>query len=130
MMKVAHVKLKLVIDKDGQLIGLVTYNDLIGERPMVIETRHRINRNEIDVSDVMTSLSEIVAISIQSLNESIRNLIELMKAERTRYILVLNESEEKITGIISSSDIIRKLKLPLSLGIYDDSSLYLEFLML
>jgi len=46
---------------------------------------------------------------------SINNVIEALKENGQQHCLVLDRNEHKIRGVISASDIVRKLKLPVNI---------------
>ncbi|NIQ16898.1 MAG: CBS domain-containing protein, partial [Candidatus Dadabacteria bacterium] len=59
LMKYAGIRMLLVINDDSKLLGLVTYRDFIGEKVINIIANEKISREKIQVSQVMTPLSEL-----------------------------------------------------------------------
>jgi CBS-domain-containing membrane protein len=113
MMLKEHVKLKIVIDKNEQMIGAVTFADLTDEKSIIL-MHDREKRSDILVEDVMTPSANLKAISREELEHcSIKDVIHLLKDEHLNYIFLVNSEKKQVLGIISASDIARKLKIPL-----------------
>lgn len=51
------VRLLLVVDQERKVIGLITANDILGEKPMQVIAQRGIRREELLVRDVMTPRS-------------------------------------------------------------------------
>jgi CBS domain-containing protein len=53
------VRLLLVASNDGRVRGVITTNDLLGEKPVLVAQNRGIKRNELRVSDVMTAVDHM-----------------------------------------------------------------------
>src|SRR5690606_40851210 len=53
------VRLLLVAASDGRIRGVVTANDLLGEKPVLVAQNRGIKRSELHVSDVMTTVDHM-----------------------------------------------------------------------
>lgn len=112
LMKKTHVRLKLVLNGE-EFVGTLAYGDLIGEKMMALS--HHTPRNQILVSDVMTPRSQLKAIAFNDLKRAkIRDVLETLKNEGKQHFLVVEE-ERYIRGILSASDIARRLHVPIDI---------------
>ncbi|CEK09657.1 CBS domain-containing protein [Legionella hackeliae] len=112
LMKKTHVRLKLV-QKNEEFVGMLAYADLIGEKMMALS--HHTPRNQILVSDVMTPRVQLKAIAFNDLKRAkIRDVIETLKNEGKQHFLVTDEGN-CIRGILSASDIARRLHVPIDI---------------
>ena len=60
-MKTTGVRLLFVMNDTGQIIGLITAKDILGERPIQITQQKRVPRADITVASVMTLQPDICA---------------------------------------------------------------------
>ncbi|MBA3537867.1 MAG: CBS domain-containing protein [Tatlockia sp.] len=112
LMKKTQVKLKLVLNAQGNFVGALAYEDLIGEK--VLARANHVRRTEILVSEVMTPRSSLKAIEFYDLNRAkIKDIVETLKNEGRQHFLVIDGEEHFIRGIISTSDIARRLHVPI-----------------
>jgi len=110
-----HVKLKIVTDQNKKMIGAVTLTDLIGEKSLVM-TKENGGRNEVMVSDVMTPMNELKAIPINEIQVStVRDVVRVLKDSHIQHIFIADPENEKVVGLISASDITRKLSIPIKI---------------
>lgn len=118
IMQKAHVKLKIVIDKNERMIGAISFADLIGEKALLAVKSYGC-RDNVLVSYLMTPLVGLKAICSAELNlSSIKDILHLLKDEHIQHVFIVDKEAEQITGVISASDITRKLRIPLKI---DDS---------
>ncbi|KTD17379.1 CBS domain-containing protein [Legionella jordanis] len=114
MMKKTHVKLNLVFN-ENEFVGTLAYSDLIGEKMMSLS--HHTPRNQITVGDVMTRKNQLKAIRFSDLKRArVRDVVETLKNEGKQHFLVLDDTSGSIRGVISSSDIARRLHVPLDIN--------------
>ena len=81
VMKHANVRLLAVIDEQRIITGLVSANDLMGEKPLRIANSERIRHEEMQVADVMLSTRDIqpldfVAVEHASVRDVVAHLVE------------------------------------------------------
>lgn len=114
LMKRSHVRLKLVIDSDEQFKGIISLADLMSVKVMRAREKTGLSLEELTVGDIMTPKSELHAIdSRQVRNASIGDLLYTMKSLGDQHVLVVDTDSCCISGIVSSSDIARRLHIPL-----------------
>lgn len=113
LMRKAHVKLKLVVDTRGEFIGTISLEDL--EEPHFMrQIAEGFTRNEIIVADLMTPKSRILALHLSELEEStINDVIKALQKRGQQHCLVVDYSGTQIRGIISASDVARRLQIPI-----------------
>jgi hypothetical protein len=56
------VRMLLAVDADQNLAGIVTTNDILGEKPVAVANQRRMKHSDILVADVMTPASKTFAI--------------------------------------------------------------------
>ena len=80
-------------------------------------------RHEVLVNDLMISRSDLHAFDYNELqNSQVSDVVNALKNYRLRHCLVLDREHHHIRGVISSSDIARKLNLPIPLDIHAKTS--------
>lgn len=116
MMLSSHVRLKFVVDKDGEFIGVVSLDDLNGQT-MMQKLTQGYDRDSLSVKDFMRRRDQLKAFSYEDLaRSSIRDVVNTLESSGMQHCLVVDQSNNEIRGIISASDIARKLKLPINIG--------------
>jgi CBS-domain-containing membrane protein len=101
------VKLLFVTDSKERIIGLITYSDLQGERPIQFQQTNGVSRNEICVLDIMTSIDSIDAMEWTAVERArVGDIVSTMKKLNRQHALVLeypDENNYQIRGIFSTS---------------------------
>ena len=113
-MKTAGVRLLLVTSEAGEVIGIVTADDIMGERPIRIIEETRIQRPDINVSMVMTPQPRITVLNhLGGLNAKVGEIIETLHRLERQHVLVVDTDEsagvQRIVGIFSTSQISKLL---------------------
>lgn len=120
LMLKTHVKLQMVINREGNFIGLISYAAIAGE-PMIRMVASGAAREDIKVADLMTDRSCLKALDYQDLvSASIADVVDSLKSNGVQHCLVVEAGSHHIRGLISASDIARKLHL--SIPIYQQPS--------
>ncbi len=119
LMKYAGVRLLVVVDQNNRLAGLVTARDIMGEKPISIQTRERVKREEILVSQVMTPRSDLNPFNFRDIEHaSVRDVIvKLQQSGRQHAIVVEKTTGEPgyfVRGIFSVTQIGRQLGMEIS----------------
>ncbi|MGV2872121.1 CBS domain-containing protein [Colwellia sp. E150_009] len=118
----SHVTMKIVVSKNNDFLGIISTKELT-ERHIVTEVAKGIQRNEVLVNDLMISRSDLHAFDYNELqNSQVSDVVNALKNYRLRHCLVLDRKHHHIRGVISSSDIARKLNLPIPLDIHAKTS--------
>lgn len=111
-MRTARVRLLFVLDDSGDLLGLVTLNDLKGMRPMRYQQEMGLSRSEVLVRDIMTPRDKLEVLSMQEVAEArVGDIIETLKRTGRQHALVIARTVDgpAIRGIFSARQIGRQL---------------------
>jgi CBS-domain-containing membrane protein len=108
------VRLLLVMGHDKSLTGLITANDIQGEKPMRIVQERGIKHSEILVSDVMTRVDDLEAITMDEVRSArAGHIIASLKGTGRHHTLAIeidaSGGRATVRGIFSLSQIARQL---------------------
>ena len=111
------VRMLFVTSDMPALEGLITTTDLAGDRAMSVVAERHVRHDELRVSDVMTPLSMLDAISLDSLQRaSVGNAVATLKRLGRNHLLVVQaatpQTPLRVRGIISRAQIERQLGAP------------------
>ncbi len=115
-MKTVGVRMLLVLDDDSVLQGLITANDILGERAIEYVEKHRVKREDVQVADIMHPVETLRALPLPDvIQSSIGDLVNSLKGLGLQHVLVttVEFGEPKIRGIFSAAEIARQLGLEL-----------------
>lgn len=124
------VRLLFVSDGQGNLVGLITATDILGEKPMQYIAEHGGTREDIFTQDIMTTSEHIDVLDIADVeNACLGDIVETIKETRRQHLLVVepssDESKEMLRGIFSTSQIASLLGIEINLT--DRASTFAEF---
>lgn len=113
------IRLLFVKNDSGQLVGLITANDVLGERPMQRIHQQGKRHSEILVRDVMTPREDLEALSLSEVGHAqVGHLISTMKRSGRQHALVVEKNEttghHELCGMFSTSQIARRLGISLN----------------
>ncbi len=115
MMQQEHSKLKLVVDHDGELVGLLHIEQL-SDQAIMRRVAFGSNRDDIRVADVMRPRERIKALAYQQLQHcSIADVVNTLQSSGEQHCVVIDRESHQIRGIISAHDIARRLHMPLQI---------------
>jgi len=108
------VRLLLVTDNDRQVLGLITANDVLGEKPVQFALERGIKRSEIRVRDIMTRRERLEVLLYADLAQAeVGHIVATLKRTGRQHALVIDSSGDggvqTIRGIFSASQIARQL---------------------
>jgi CBS domain containing-hemolysin-like protein len=107
-----HSKLKLVIDANQELIGLISYEQLSIQN-VLQRLGKGVNRKDLTVADLMRPRDEIKALAYQQIQHcSIGDVLNTLQHHGEQYCLVIDTDSHHIRGVISASDIASRLHIP------------------
>jgi CBS domain containing-hemolysin-like protein len=111
LMKKSHVRLKLVLDENGDLLGIVSADDLL-ERKIVQKLGKGDIRQDLSVTDFMAPTDKLRVLEYSDVKKSnIAQVIQTLKNSGQQHCLVVDSDAALIRGLFSVSDISRKLKI-------------------
>jgi CBS domain containing-hemolysin-like protein len=113
-MKTAGVRLLFVVDDDYRIIGLVTANDIMGERPIKITQQTGMPHSEIRVAAIMTPQADIQVLDIAHVLESkVGDIVATLHALHRQHALVARINgatrTQSVIGMFSTSQISKLL---------------------
>lgn len=112
------VRSLLVTDQRGNVIGVVTARDILGERPMQVVSKQGLKHGEIKVGDVMTPREAVEVLSLSDvLRAKVGAIVETLKRSGRQHALVVDRditaNRQMVRGIFSASQIARQLGIPM-----------------
>jgi CBS domain containing-hemolysin-like protein len=111
----AHVKLKLVVNKSGEFRGIISHADLGSQHTMPLISQGY-SRQDLTVEDLMTSRRDLAALGYRDLEgASIGQIVHTLQENGVQHCLVVDRNEHTIRGLVSASDIARRLHLPVNI---------------
>ena len=111
-MKHNQVRLLFVLDEARRLLGLVTLNDIHGERPLRVQRELGVTHAELRVNEIMTPVGRLETLSMRDVEDArIGDIILTLKRSGRQHMLVVERTAEgdAIRGIFSSTRIGRQL---------------------
>ena len=113
LMRKAHVRMKLVVDADDEFVGTISTEDL-SEQHFMIRIANGERLAEITVSDMMCPKHALLALDIEELQHStISDIIVALQRSGQQHCLVVDRRNDHIRGLISASDVARRLHMPI-----------------
>ena len=107
------VRLLLVVNSDKSLAGLITANDIQGEKPMRFVRERGVKHNEILVSDIMTPQNDLDAIPMTEVaSAKVGHILAGLNSTGRHHALAIeSDAAGRLTvrGIFSLSQIARQL---------------------
>ena len=108
------VRLLLVTNDQRQVLGLITANDVLGEKPVQFALERGIKRTEIRVGDIMTRRELLEVLRYADLiRAEVGHIVATLKRMGRQHALVIDSSGDggvqTIRGIFSASQIARQL---------------------
>lgn len=114
-MKSQHVRLLFVLDNQDGFAGIITASDASGRKVMAFMQKDQVSREQVQVRHIMLSKFNISALTYAQLEDSkVGDVMLTLKGSGDQHVIVVDESlagVHRIRGIISSSDISRRLKI-------------------
>lgn len=102
----------LVTDEQHKLIGIVSSADLQSSKTMIIAQRIGLPRSEVNLHHLMTPLTNLLGVSMQSLSYAyIGDALQTMEHRGAMFLLVTTANNE-ICGLISAREIAKTLQIP------------------
>ncbi len=110
-----HIRLMFVINEFSQFVGIISADDL-AERKIVQHVADGYNRDDIELTDLMTCKKQLKALDIAEVERvSIADVIDVLKDSHQQHCLVIDKKSHRVRGIFSASDISRTLNLPIDI---------------
>ena len=124
------IRLLLVVDQARKVMGVITADDVSGERPVQIAAQQGIHHNDVLVSNVMVSCASLQVVNLdQVLAAKVGHIIATLMLGGRQHTLVVDRSERgdiRLRGIFSATQIFRQLDLPLQPNVQANTFAELE----
>ena len=112
-MKDHGVRLLLVVSKEGDVIGIVTTTDVLGDKPIRVTEETGVEHANILVSDVMTPHRSITALEMDHLRDAcVGHIVATFHQLERRHLLVVDTNERgqhDVRGLFSATQIGKQL---------------------
>src|SRR5688572_5498994 len=110
------VRLLLVVDDEDRVLGVITAQDLLGERPMLAATGRGLRRDELSVADIMTPAEVVEVVSLDDVEHArVGHIVETLRRTGRQHALVV-DGERMVRGIFSVSQVARQLGVAIQPG--------------
>lgn len=115
-MKIDGVHLLLATNNQNCVVGVVSTEDILGEKPITILQERRIDRQQICVSMIMTEASDIIAFDFDVIqNAKVGHIVNTLKSRQQHYALVtssnIDQNHQIIRGLFNTSQISKQLHM-------------------
>lgn len=113
------VRLLLVENPEGDVIGLITATDIQGEKPMKLTQETGTRHTDILVRDIMTPIDHIEVMDMNVVRHShVGDIVRTLTQAGRLHTLVVDQSgkDEIICGIFSASQIGQQMGMPINLS--------------
>jgi CBS domain-containing protein len=113
------VRMLLALDGQQVLAGIITSNDILGEKPVAVAQERRIHHRDILVADVMTPADRLEAFDMHAVQSArVGQVVASLQHARRHHALVVQTGADgvrEVRGLFSLSQIARQLGMPLQL---------------
>lgn len=110
------VRSLLVTDSGGRVLGIITANDVLGERPVTVALERKITHAEVLVRDVMTPAERLEALRYEDVESArVGHVVATLARAGRRHTLVIESGPagNTVRGIFSITHIAAALGIAL-----------------
>ncbi len=112
-MIVRGVRLLIVVTDSKRIAGVVTTNDILGEKPVQVAQKRQSRPRDLRVADVMVPVEQVEALAIEDVKKaSVGDIVATLKADGRAHAIVVGQGpdrRQRLLGIFSASQIARQL---------------------
>ena len=111
-MQACGIHMLLVTDQEDGVIGLITSEDILGEKPVLAAQEKFISRAEVKVSMILVPAEQVIAIEYSVLQlAKVAHIIQTLHQNKQHYALVIDTDTDKtiVRGMFSLSQISKQL---------------------
>ena len=117
-MKFTGEHLLLVTDKNGHLIGIISSQDLLGDKPIKILQEKRMPRENITVKMLMVEADTIISLDIKTVETArVGHIVKTLTENKRHYALVTEQCQASeqtlVRGLFTTSQISKQLHMDL-----------------
>jgi len=114
------VRLLLVVDQDRKVVGAITANDILGEKPMQAIAQRGIRREELLVRDIMTPQERLEVLRMADLRAAkVGHVVAVLMGAGRQHALAVDvdaSGRQTVRGVFSTTQIARQLGVSLPPG--------------
>lgn len=107
------VRLLLVVDQDRKVLGVITADDVSGEKPVQMAVQQGIHRDEVLVRNVMTPCASLRVLDMEQVRAAkVGHIVSTLKQAGRQHTLVAERTDKggiRLRGIFSTTQIVRQL---------------------
>ena len=107
------VRLLLVVDQDRKVLGVITANDILGEKPMQMIAQRGITRDDLLVRDVMTPQEQLDLLNLADVRAAkVGHIVATLQNSGRHHAVVVevdDKGRQKVRGVFSATQITRQL---------------------
>lgn len=108
------VRMLFALDRDGEVAGVITATDILGEKRMRVMQTRGVPHGELRVIDLMTDVVGLEAIPYSDVRQMrVGHVVTTLRHVRRQHVLVSEQEGHVVRGIISASRVARQLGLNL-----------------
>lgn len=108
-----RVRMLVVFNAEGDLVGLITSRDITGEKPVDYVSRHRVARDQVRVADIMTPRDAVDVLHMADVARArVGDIIETLREQGRQHAIAIEKTssgEWVLRGIFSTTHIGRRL---------------------
>ena len=112
------VRLLLVVDQDRKVLGVITANDILGEKPMQVVSQRGIRREEVLVRDIMTPQDRLEVLRMSDLSVAkVGHVVATLRGSGRHHAIAVDvdrAGRQTVRGIFSATQIARQLGVAIS----------------
>lgn len=118
VMRRRKIHLLLVVDVDNEVLGIITSNDLIGEKTLQCISNRGIVREDALVRDIMTAADRLEVISMDDVRHAhVGHVVATLRASGRRHAAVVDEDaagRQVLRGLFAASQLERQTGEPVN----------------
>jgi CBS domain-containing protein len=108
------VRLLLVVDRLRFVLGLITANDILGEKPLLFIQERGIKRQDVLVRDIMTPQHQLEVLKMDDvLHARVGHVVSTLKKSGRQHAVVVDisavDQTQIVRGIFSATQVARQL---------------------
>jgi CBS domain-containing protein len=107
------VRLLLVVDQDRKVLGAITANDILGEKPLQVTAQRGLKREELLVRDIMTPQAQLEVLKLEDVRTAkVGHIVETLRKSGRQHAIVTDADGRgrcRVRGVFSATQIARQL---------------------
>ena len=108
------VRLLLVVDRSRLVLGLISANDILGEKPLLFIRERGIRRQDVLVRDIMIPQHQLEVLKMEDVHRArVGHVVATLKKSGHQHAVVVDVSvvdqTQKVRGIFSATQVARQL---------------------